>query len=97
MKKGTNGVCIYWKKELFEQEDIQVGGGVAGRPNDERVLLWKHSKSRMMIIGIYAPVQWKEKLDFYQGLSETVKREQEKGYRVVAGDLNLTLDYGNKA
>ena len=26
INKRTNGVHIYWKKELFEQKDIEVGG-----------------------------------------------------------------------
>ena len=52
----------------------------------------------MIVTEIYAPVQWKKKWDFYQGLSNIVRQEQENEYRVVvAGDLNLTLDYINRA
>ena len=52
MNKGMNGVRIYWKRELFEQEDIEVEEGVEGRQNDERVLIWKHRLSRIRIVGI---------------------------------------------
>ena len=51
-----------------------------------------------MIIGIYAPVLWKGKWDFYQGLTEVVKKEQIKDCKVVkAGDLSIMVDYGDRA
>ena len=61
-------------------------------------MIWKHKESRIMVVGIYAPVQWEEKWVFYQGLTEMVREGQKEQYKVVvAGDFNITLGYGDRA
>ena len=50
-----------------------------------------------MLVAIYAPVVWKEKWNFYQELTKVVK-EGQTGYKVVvAGNINVVINYADRA
>ena len=81
VSKKINGAYFCWNKDVFGQKDVEIRESVRSCPNDERVMIWKHKESRMMVVGIYAPVQCEKKWALCQEQTKMVREGQKEGYR----------------
>ena len=89
-EKGTNWVHIYCKKEIFEQENIQVERGVAGCPNDGRALIWKHSKSKIMVKVEY--LQWTTRKE-RSGMGQILRSKEKELFEQCDGIKGKIMKY----